>query len=54
MPYYTRLSRTQYVWLIGTLIVAAGTVALGWALEPQHEEVSIASFTTEMSIREIA
>ena len=54
MPYLTRLSRTQYSWLIGTLIAAAGIVALGCALEPQHEEVSISSFTTEMSIREIA
>ena len=54
MSYHTRLSRTQYIWMIGTLIAAAGTVALGWVLEPQHEEVSISSFTTEMSIRDIA
>ena len=37
MPYLTRLSRTQYLWLIGTSIAAAGIVALGWALEPQHK-----------------
>ena len=54
MPYLTRLSKTQYLWLIGTLIAAAGIVALGWALEPRHEKVLVSSFTTEMSLREIA
>ena len=54
MPYRARLSKRQYVWLIGTLIVAAGIVALGWALEPEPERISASSFTTQMSIREVA
>ena len=53
MSYLSHLSKTQYVWLGGTLIVAAGIVALGWALEPQGEKAA-PSFTTGMSIREIA
>lgn len=54
MPYLIRLSKTQYLWLIGTLIVVSGIVALGWALEPQHQEVPLSSLTTQMSIRDIA
>ncbi len=54
MPYLSRLSRTQRLWLAGTLIAAAGIVALGWALQPRHEEVLVSAFTTEMSIREVA
>lgn len=54
MSYLSRLSKMQHLWLIGSLIVAAGIVALGWALEPQRENVSVSSFTTEMSIRDIA
>lgn len=54
MAYLLRLSNVQRVWLIGTLVAAAGIVALGWALEPQHEEVLASSFTTKMSIRDVA
>ena len=54
MSYLLHLSRTQYVWLIGTLAVAAGIVALGWVLEPERDEISVSSFTTKMSIRQIA
>ena len=54
MPYLARLSKMQYLWLIGTLVAAAGIVALGWALEPQRETVLVSSFTTEMSIRDVA
>jgi len=54
MRYLSRLSNTQYVWLIGTLILVTGIVALGWVLEPDHDNGSVASFTTEMTIREIA
>ena len=54
MSYLARLSKTQCLWLAGTLMVAAGIVALGWVLEPEVDELSAASFTTKMSIREIA
>jgi len=54
MAYLACLSRIQYLWLIGTLSVAAGIVAVGWALEPPREELPVHSFTTEMSIRDIA
>ena len=54
MHYLARLSTIQYLWLIGTLTVAIGIVRLGWVLEPQREEVPVSSFTTEMSIKEIA
>jgi len=54
MPERPRLSGKQHVWLIGTLIVAAGIVALGRALEPEPEKTSASSFTTQMSIKEVA
>ena len=54
MSYLAQLSKTQYRWLIGTLIVSVGVVALGWISEPQREDISISSLTVEMSIREIA
>jgi len=52
--YLAQLSKTQYCWLIGTLIVAVGIVAVGWISEPKRESVAVASLTVEMSIREIA
>jgi len=54
VSYLAQLSKVQYLWLLGTLVATAGIVALGWILEPQREEVLVSSFTTEMSIREIA
>ena len=54
MPYLAQLSKTQCRWLIGTLIVAVGIVAVGWISEPGREDVSVSSLTVEMSIREIA
>jgi ferredoxin len=54
VSYLARLSKTQCLWLAGTLMVAAGIVALGWVLEPEVDDLSADSFTTKMSIREIA
>jgi len=47
MAYLTRLSKRQYVWLIGTLSVALSIVALGWAWEPRRETLSPSAFVTE-------
>ncbi len=54
MHYFAQLSKTQRCWLIGTLVVAVGIVLLGWISEPRREDVSAASLTVEMSIKEIA
>jgi ferredoxin len=54
MLYLTRLSKKQYVWLIGTLSVAIGIVALGWVREPRGEALDPSAFVTELSIKEIA
>jgi len=54
VSYVAQLSKTQYRWLIGTLIVTVGIVAFGWISEPQHADVSVSSPTVEMTIREIA
>jgi Pyruvate/2-oxoacid:ferredoxin oxidoreductase delta subunit len=53
MSYFRRLSKPQYAWLVGTLAIGAAIVVVGWVLEPGRDEVS-ASFTTQMSIRQIA
>ena len=54
MQYLSRLSNTQFLWLIGASILATGIVALGWVLEPDCDNGSVVSFTTEMTIRKIA
>jgi len=54
MAYLVSLSKVQWIWLIGTLVVAAAIVALGWALEPGNDRGATSSFTTAMSIRDIA
>ena len=54
MSYLSSLSKTQYVWLIGTLIVAAAVVAVGWTLESGGDMGPAAVLTAEMSIKQIA
>jgi hypothetical protein len=54
MLYLTRLSKRQYVWMIGTLCVAIGIVALGWAWEPRDDSDAHADFTTESTIKDVA
>jgi ferredoxin len=54
MLYLSSLSKSQYAWLVGTSVVAIAIVASGWVLESKGDKPSSASFTTEMSIREIA
>ena len=54
MTYLSSLSKVQWGWLVGTLAICVAIVAVGWVLEPVDSTVSAASFTTTMSIRDIA
>ena len=54
MSYLSRLSKTQRLRLVGTLVVAAAIVMLGWSPEPKGDNGAIAQFDTTMSIRDIA
>lgn len=54
MGYWSKLSRTQYGWLVGTLVAMCAVVAMGWALEPRSKGASPDAITTAMSMREIA
>ena len=54
MAYLSSLSKVQWAWLVGTLAIGTAIVAAGWVLEPADSTVSAASFTTTMSIRDIA
>jgi len=53
ITYLRRLSRAQWIWLVGCLAIGGALVAAGWLLEPRGEQAP-PSFTTAMSIREIA
>jgi len=54
MSYFSQLSKQQIAWLIGTLIAVGGIVGVGWTIEGRNERASDASFTTAMSIKDIA
>lgn len=54
MAYLSSLSKVQWVWLVGTLAIGIALVAIGWVLEPVDGAISTSSFTTTMSIRDIA
>jgi ferredoxin len=54
MAYLSSLSKVQWVWLVGTLVIGTALVAVGWVLEPVDGAISASSFTTAMSIRDIA
>jgi len=54
MAYLARLSNRQRLWLIGTLVVTVAIVAAGWILEPKGDAVTVPSFSTDMTIRQIA
>jgi len=53
MGYLLRLSKVQWVWLVGSLAIGAALVTVGWVLEPKGDQ-TLPSFTTAMSIRDIA
>jgi NAD-dependent dihydropyrimidine dehydrogenase PreA subunit len=54
MSFLARLSATQRMWFIGTLITMVAIVAVGWYLEPKGDEVKVPSFSTDQTIRQIA
>lgn len=54
MSYYAQLSRNQRLWLLGTLMAAAGLVVAGWVLEPAADDIEVPTVTADMSIREVA
>lgn len=54
MSYLSQLSKRQIAWLVGTLIAVGGIVGGGWTMEGRGEKASDASFTTAMSIKDIA
>ena len=54
MSYLTRLSGPQRRWLAATLIAMVTMVGIGWILEPKGDQVAASSFTTDLTIRQIA
>jgi len=54
MGYWSKLSRTQYAWLVGTLVAMCAIVVIGWLLEPRSEKSVPGGITTAMSMRQIA
>ncbi len=54
MSYFARLSGGQRLWLAGTLIVMIAVMGVGWFLEPKGDALAVPSFSTELTIRQIA
>lgn len=54
MSYLSQLSKSQLVWLCGTLIAAASIVGGGWLLQPRGDGDQTPALTTAMTIRQIA
>ncbi len=54
MSYLARLSGPQRLWLAATLIAMIAIVGIGWILEPQGDDVEVPSFSTDLTIRQIA
>ncbi len=54
MTYLKALSKAQWIWLTGMLLLGILVAAVGWALEPAQDAVPATTFTTAMSIRDIA
>jgi ferredoxin len=54
MSYLARLSASQRLWLVGTLIAIGAIIGVGWYLEPRADELAVPSFSTDQSIRQIA
>lgn len=54
MNYLLSLSRTQWVWFIGTLAIVIAIAAVGWIMESAEGGIPDFSFTNTMSIQEIA
>ena len=54
MLYLSRLSKQQIAWITATLIAVGAIVAIGWAIEGEGKDTSVASFTTAMNIKDVA
>lgn len=54
MSHLARLSGRQRLWLAGTALLAIAIVAVGWLLEPLAGAAAVPSFSTAMTIRQIA
>ncbi len=54
MLHWNRLSGRQRLWLGGTLVAMAAIVAWGWARQPRGKAAAATSYSTDMSIRQIA
>ena len=54
MSFLKRLSTRQRVWFAGTIITMTAMLAAGWMLEPAGDDAIPPSFTTDMTIRQIA
>ena len=54
MSYFSCLSKQQTAWLIATLIAVGGIVGIGWTIEGGGADASVVSFTTAMSIKDVA
>jgi Pyruvate/2-oxoacid:ferredoxin oxidoreductase delta subunit len=54
MSHFARLSASQRIWLVGTLIAMVAIVGIGWYLQPKGDDVKIPSFSTDQTIRQIA
>lgn len=54
MGYWSKLSRAQYGWLVGTLLAMCAIVVIGWAWEPKSKGATPDGITTAMSMRQIA
>jgi len=54
MPYFSSLSKIQRIWLLGTLAAMGVLIAFGLIFEPADGGAAASSFTTSMSIRDIA
>ena len=54
MSHFARLSASQSLWLVGTLIWMLAMIGVGWYLEPKGDEIAVPSFSADQSIRQIA
>jgi ferredoxin len=54
MAYLKRLSARQVGWLVATLLFVAALATAGFLLEPEREDLASHSFTTDMTIQQIA
>jgi ferredoxin len=54
MSYFARLSVSQRVWLVATVVAMLILVGIGWVLEPKGGAAEAPSFSPDLTIRQIA